>query len=173
MSDQTALDIAREALKAVKDWDVDGYIQRGGFALPDDLRAKVSAALDATPQPAPSLTASTAHLKEWTALPLGPEKILRMAKGALTGPAADGFSRRCAVAAIDGFLSSAGQEAPQLTDEQIARHFHEAYERLAPAFGYETREASRKAWADVPENNKALMIAVVAEVRALLQTKED
>ncbi len=48
-----------------------------------------------------------------------------------------------------------------LTAEQIAQAFHEAYERLAPDFGYETREASAKPWGDVPEQNRSLMIAVV------------
>jgi len=46
----------------------------------------------------------------------------------------------------------------------MAQLFHETYERLAPQFGYETREASRKPWADVPEKNKRLMIAVCAEL---------
>lgn len=55
-----------------------------------------------------------------------------------------------------------------MTDEQIAQAFHEAYERLAPSFGYATREASAKPWADVPANNRALMTAVAGEVRALL-----
>ena len=55
-----------------------------------------------------------------------------------------------------------------MTDEQIAQAFHEAYERLAPSFGYETREASAKPWADVPANNRALMTAVAGEVRAVL-----
>jgi hypothetical protein len=50
------------------------------------------------------------------------------------------------------------------TAERIARAFHEAYERLAPDFGYTTREASAKPWADVPEQNKRLMIAVVADL---------
>ncbi len=48
-----------------------------------------------------------------------------------------------------------------MTAEQIAQAFHEAYERLAPDFGYETREASAKPWAEVPEQNKSLMVAVV------------
>lgn len=48
-----------------------------------------------------------------------------------------------------------------MTAEQIAQAFHETYERLAPDFGYKTREASAKPWADVPEQNKALMVAVV------------
>jgi hypothetical protein len=48
--------------------------------------------------------------------------------------------------------------------EEIAREFHEAYERLAPDFGYKTREASAKPWAEVPEQNKRLMIAVVREL---------
>lgn len=50
------------------------------------------------------------------------------------------------------------------TAEQIAARFHETYERLAPSFSYKTREASAKPWADVPEQNKRLMIAVAREV---------
>ncbi len=49
--------------------------------------------------------------------------------------------------------------------ERIAQRFHEAYERLAPRYGYETREASAKPWAEVPAQNKALMVATC---RALL-----
>lgn len=48
--------------------------------------------------------------------------------------------------------------------EALARRFHETYERLAPSFGYETRKASAVPWAEVPENNKALMVAVCAEL---------
>jgi hypothetical protein len=44
--------------------------------------------------------------------------------------------------------------------EQLAQAFHETYERLAPAFGYETRKESAVPWADVPEQNKRLMVAV-------------
>ena len=48
--------------------------------------------------------------------------------------------------------------------EEVARKFHEAYEELAPSFGYETREESRVTWVEVPGNNKALMIAVVSKL---------
>ena len=48
--------------------------------------------------------------------------------------------------------------------ERLAQAFHEAYERLAPSFGYETRKASAKPWSEVPENNRALMTAVCAEM---------
>jgi hypothetical protein len=48
----------------------------------------------------------------------------------------------------------------------LAQQFHEVYERLAPQFGYETRKASAKPWADVPENNRKLMEAVCAEILA-------
>lgn len=48
--------------------------------------------------------------------------------------------------------------------EQIAEAFHDTYERLAPDHGYETREASRKPWSEVPENNRELMTAVVSEL---------
>lgn len=48
--------------------------------------------------------------------------------------------------------------------EEWARRFHETYERLAPAHGYETREASAKPWEEVPERNRALMVATVGAV---------
>ena len=47
---------------------------------------------------------------------------------------------------------------------ETARLFHETYERLAPDFGYRTREASAKPWDEVPEQNRALMIATCAEI---------
>lgn len=56
-------------------------------------------------------------------------------------------------------------EVRALTPEQIARRFHETYERLAPDFGYRTREASAKPWEDVPTHNRALMVATAAEIR--------
>lgn len=48
--------------------------------------------------------------------------------------------------------------------EQIARAFHESYERQAPQFNYQTRKASAVPWEDVPEDNKQLMIHVVADL---------
>jgi hypothetical protein len=51
-----------------------------------------------------------------------------------------------------------------LSAEDVARLFHEAYERLAPSFGYETRRESAVPWEDVPEANRRLMEAVAAEV---------
>lgn len=48
--------------------------------------------------------------------------------------------------------------------EEIAKRFHEAYELLAPQFGYQTRPETAGPWADVPENNKELMIAVIRNV---------
>jgi hypothetical protein len=48
--------------------------------------------------------------------------------------------------------------------EKIAKEFHEAYERLAPTFSYETRKASAKPWEEVPNNNRNLMIAVCQEL---------
>lgn len=52
----------------------------------------------------------------------------------------------------------------EVEGERIARAFHETYERLAPKFGYETRRESAVAWDEVPEQNRALMIAVAREV---------
>ncbi len=43
--------------------------------------------------------------------------------------------------------------------ERIAAAFHDAYEDQAADFGYRTREATAVPWADVPANNRALMVA--------------
>lgn len=56
-----------------------------------------------------------------------------------------------------------------ISAETVAEWFHEAYERLAPEFGYKTRDASAVPWSDVPEANKRLMIATVADVLARMK----
>lgn len=48
--------------------------------------------------------------------------------------------------------------------EFIAANFHSIYEALAPEFGYTTRKDSAVLWADVPPQNKKLMIATVQEL---------
>jgi len=56
--------------------------------------------------------------------------------------------------------------------EQVAKLFHETYERLAPAFGYVTRKSSRLKWDSVPQKNRALMVAVSQTVlNALLEAE--
>ena len=52
----------------------------------------------------------------------------------------------------------------EIAAEELARLFHDTYERLAPKFVYETREASAVPWIAVPESNRKLMTAVAAEV---------
>ena len=66
---------------------------------------------------------------------------------------------------------AAAQPAPPATDadrvanaEWLARRFHEHYERLAVACGYETRPESRVQWADVPGQNRTLMVATASAV---------
>ena len=51
--------------------------------------------------------------------------------------------------------------------EKIARLFHDTYERLAPEFGYETREDTKVF--DPESKNGKLMIAVCAEIEKLIQ----
>lgn len=63
-----------------------------------------------------------------------------------------------------GFLTSDSSFIAGAEPEDVARFFHETYERLAPEFGYETRKDSAKPWSEVPEKNKQLMIAVATEV---------
>lgn len=58
----------------------------------------------------------------------------------------------------------AGDRAVPAAHDDVARLFHETYERLAPDYGYETRRESAVPWKDVPAANRALMNAVVREV---------
>lgn len=51
--------------------------------------------------------------------------------------------------------------------DRLARSFHEAYERLAPSFGYETRTDTREF--DPESQNGRLMIAVCAELQSQLR----
>lgn len=62
--------------------------------------------------------------------------------------------------------SSEDTQAPdvEMVAEDLARQFHETYERLAPEYSYQTRKASAVPWEDVPENNKRLMIATCAAI---------
>ena len=54
------------------------------------------------------------------------------------------------------------QEEKDRKAEWLAREFHELYERLAPIYGYKTREETREF---KPEsNNGKLMIAVCREI---------
>jgi hypothetical protein len=57
-----------------------------------------------------------------------------------------------------------------MTAEELAAAFHEAYERLAPEYGYGTRKATAVPWSDVPDPNRSLMIAVAGELLASLDT---
>lgn len=52
----------------------------------------------------------------------------------------------------------------KLDPEELARFFHETYERLAPAFNYETRRDTAVPWENVMPSNRRLMIAVATSV---------
>lgn len=54
--------------------------------------------------------------------------------------------------------------------EHYCEVMHDAYEKAAVGAGWETQQASRKPWVDVPEANKATMRAAVA---ALLDAVDD
>jgi hypothetical protein len=54
--------------------------------------------------------------------------------------------------------------------ESVARLFHETYERLAPAFGYETRKDTKVF--DANSKNGRLMIAVCESVLKRLESSE-
>jgi hypothetical protein len=54
-----------------------------------------------------------------------------------------------------------------LTDEEVARLFHETYERLAPSFGYETNKHTRTFFP--LSTNGQLMIATCGIVRRAIE----
>jgi hypothetical protein len=54
--------------------------------------------------------------------------------------------------------------ARQIEIGGLAVQFHEAYERLAPSFGWITQAESAVEWRDLPGRQKRLMEAVVSEV---------
>ena len=56
--------------------------------------------------------------------------------------------------------------------EDLAKLFHDNYERLAPSHGYKTREDSAVPWEAVPAANKALMIATAGAVLAEVSRRE-
>lgn len=70
----------------------------------------------------------------------------------------------------DAAVQEAGKMREALRDPiAVAESFHEHYERLAPDFGYATRDASAVPWDDVPVDNKRLMVATASEVLAELR----
>ncbi len=78
---------------------------------------------------------------------------------------AQGWCERLEALLDHGALERADAKPPgALSAEEIAEHFHAVYERLAPEHGYETRKASAVPWEDVPEDNRLLMVDVVAEL---------
>lgn len=83
------------------------------------------------------------------------------------GCGATGGFERFESQAIEGWNRRNGEQcrAASVDGEDLARAFHEAYERLAPQFGYETREETRQF--DPASKNGRLMIAVCNEIRAL------
>jgi hypothetical protein len=64
-----------------------------------------------------------------------------------------------------------GRDPSRDRAEEIARVFHQTYEEQAPEFGYRTREASAKPWAEVPEDNRELMIATAHGVNNFQRAK--
>lgn len=56
--------------------------------------------------------------------------------------------------------------SPLATRVRIARQFHEEYEHMAPAYGWETQEASRADWDDLPSNQRRLMVHVIGNLQA-------
>ena len=87
-----------------------------------------------------------------------------MATGEMTGRYLDiKMQTERAIRAEDA-LAAERERRGSSSPEDIARRFHDAYERLAPQFGYSTRPESRREWDELPQNLRDLMIAVVRNV---------
>lgn len=115
------------------------------------------------------------------------ERVAEMLDGQLPGPVEEAAVRALVETGVYDEVDGGGDAASiiaehirrlpvRLDDESvdetsnaaadIAAAFHEAYERLAPAHGYETRRESAVPWLDVSEQNRRLMIAVVDDLAA-------
>jgi hypothetical protein len=57
--------------------------------------------------------------------------------------------------------------------ERACEVMHDAYEDAAVGAGWETQQASRKPWADVPEANKETMRAAVGALLTWLPDQEN
>ena len=79
----------------------------------------------------------------------------------LEGQYPEGQALRAALFTTRAALSDTAGEGwlPPVQPEQLAQIFHETYERLAPEFGYKTRDASAVPWEQVRGSNRRLMIA--------------
>lgn len=84
--------------------------------------------------------------------------------GAVGGMLGHGYEPEIAKVALEALKAAGLQVTPIPDAETLAQRFHEAYERLAPEYGYETRPDSAVPWNDVPEQNRALMVAVCREM---------
>lgn len=62
-----------------------------------------------------------------------------------------------------------GQPDELISSNDLAKFFHETYERLAPGYGYKTRAESAVPWEEVPERNRHLMTDVAWRVLVELQ----
>jgi hypothetical protein len=63
---------------------------------------------------------------------------------------------------VAGAKNEALWEVASAPVERACEVMHDAYEAAAVGAGWETQQASRKPWADVPEANKATMRAAVS-----------
>lgn len=61
---------------------------------------------------------------------------------------------------------------PRLTIEQLCSVMHYAYEREARRVGWETQERSRVSWEELPEENKAAMVAAMTVVNDIIRKDE-
>ena len=73
----------------------------------------------------------------------------------------------------DAFRAGAALQRPEPQGDGLALavRFHETYERLAPSFGYETREDTKAFDPDSP--NGKLMVAVCTEILTALRKPQD
>ena len=85
---------------------------------------------------------------------------------------ADGAYKVCVVSdGISGYsLTDWEWDCSFEEAEKLAKRFHETYEKLAPLFGYETRQETKEFDENSP--NGKLMIAVCGKILEILQAQK-
>lgn len=135
--------------------------QRHWEANVECTRAANYSSVEPAASPAARAPARAGATEEWTRDPDRLIAIIRRER--------EGYNST--IAGLRAEVSRLSARTPTEEPESLAQAFHEAYERLAPSFGYATREASAKPWADVPENNRRLMTAVCTEILSRLAAR--
>lgn len=161
--------LAIDGVHPVKVAILETLAEGGNAPMSPNMLAATARVRAVTPAPGVNLGVTSYHVRQLAGKGLlvlesteprrgALEHFYVLAESALLSP------RQSTVRAMQRSMTRMAGREVEWTPENLARAFHETYERLAPEHGYKTREASAVPWRDVPSANKKLMIHVSTEL---------